>query len=279
MRMVTSGDATLCTDSFGDAADPAVLLIHGMNSSMDWWEEPFCRRLAAGGRFVLRYDARDTGASSHYPPGEPGYGGDDMVADAVAVLDAYGVARACVLGLSMGGAIAQVLALDHPDRVGSLVLASTTTGTGDDLPPPSPALLEFYGSAGEPDWSDLDAVAEKVVAECRALAGDDFDEAGTRELVRRSLARTGDVRASLTNHAAQEGGTPWRHRLGEIAVPTLVVHGAVDPLFPPEHGAVLAREIPTATLLTLPGVGHELPARAWDTVIPEVLRISEPSPT
>src|SRR5215470_1575006 len=121
-RMIDTGGVRLCTESFGDPGDPAVLLIMGMAGSMLWWDERICRALAAGGRFVLRYDHRDTGRSQSWPPGRPGYMGEDLVADAARVLDAYGVAAAHVVGVSMGGALTQVLALDHPGRVRSLVL-------------------------------------------------------------------------------------------------------------------------------------------------------------
>ena len=103
---------------------------------MDWWEDDFCARLAAGPRFVIRYDHRDTGQSVSYAPGAPGYTGDDLVADAIGVLDALGVDRAHVVGQSMGGALAQVLALEHPGRVASLTLIATSpAGPGEpDLP-------------------------------------------------------------------------------------------------------------------------------------------------
>ena len=127
-RMIEIDGIRLCTEAFGDPSDPPVLLVMGMGASMLWWEEDFCRALAAGGRFVLRYDHRDTGRSETYEPGRPGYSGADLVADAARVLDGYGIAAAHVVGLSMGGALAQAFALDHPTRVLSLVLMSTSPG-------------------------------------------------------------------------------------------------------------------------------------------------------
>src|SRR3954447_10878682 len=114
VSMVTVGDAELCVDTFGASSDPAVLLMGGATSSMDWWEEEFCERLAAAGRFVIRYDHRDTGQSTSYEPGSPGYTRNDLVADAVGLLDAYSLSAAHIVGLSMGGDIAQRLALGHP---------------------------------------------------------------------------------------------------------------------------------------------------------------------
>src|SRR3954465_14262747 len=125
--MVGVGDVELCVETFGAATDPAILLIAGASAPMDWWDPRFCARLAGGGRFVIRYDHRDTGRSVSYPPGRPGYTGANLVADAAGVLDAYGISAAHVVGVSMGGAIAQLLALDFADRVLSLVLISTSS--------------------------------------------------------------------------------------------------------------------------------------------------------
>src|SRR6476660_2143789 len=113
--MIDANGVGLCTEPFGEPNAPPILLIAGIGSSMLWWEDPFCRKLADAGRFVLRYDHRDTGRSITYEPGRPPYTGADLVADAVGVLDGYGIAAAHVVGVSAGGAFAQVLGLDHPD--------------------------------------------------------------------------------------------------------------------------------------------------------------------
>ena len=111
---------------FGEPADPAILLISGAECSMDWWEDEFCELLAAGRRFVIRYDQRDTGQSITYPPGAPEYDGTDLTEDAVGVLDALGRERAHIVGMSSGGGIGQELALLHADRVVTLTLISTS---------------------------------------------------------------------------------------------------------------------------------------------------------
>jgi pimeloyl-ACP methyl ester carboxylesterase len=107
----------LCTESFGDPADPPILLVMGRGGSMLWWEDEFCRLLAEAGRFVIRYDQGDTGRSTTYQPGNPAYSGCDLLADAVSVLDAHGLSAAHLVGVSSGGALVQLLALDVPDRV------------------------------------------------------------------------------------------------------------------------------------------------------------------
>jgi pimeloyl-ACP methyl ester carboxylesterase len=115
--MIEANRVELCTEPFGDPADPPILLIMGIGGSMLWWEKGFCQMLAGGGRFVIRYDHRDTGRSVTYEPGHPGYTGADLVADAAGVLDAYGLPAAHVVGVSAGGGFAQLLALDFADRI------------------------------------------------------------------------------------------------------------------------------------------------------------------
>src|SRR4029450_4260832 len=152
--MIQANGVVLCTEPFGEPGDPPVLLVMGVGGSMLWWEEGFCRLLAEGGRFVIRYDHRDTGRSVTSEPGRPEYTGADLIADAVGVLDAYGVAAAHVVGVSAGGAFAQLLALDYPDRVLSLVLISTSPATRGEGSLPS-ATERFTGflASNEVDWS------------------------------------------------------------------------------------------------------------------------------
>jgi pimeloyl-ACP methyl ester carboxylesterase len=274
--MLRVGSVELCAQAFGKRGDPAILLIGGNSSSMDWWETDFCTELAAGGRFVIRYDLRDTGQSVHYPPGEPDYGSVELVADAIGILDAYGIGSACLMGISMGGAMAQLAALDHPDRVSSLVLVSTMAPGGPSVPMDE-SLRAHFESAPEVDWADPEAVVRQQLEHARALASKSvpFDEAATRSLLEHALGRTADVRASLTNHnVLRDDRKPWFSRLGEIRVPTLVVHGDEDPLFPLGVAEAMANEIPGATLLVEPGVGHEFVRRSWPIVIPAVLRVS-----
>jgi pimeloyl-ACP methyl ester carboxylesterase len=270
-QQMNINNVEICVDTVGDPTHPAILLIHGSGASLDWWEDEFCERLAAGGRFVIRYDHRDTGQSVAYEPGKPGYTGDDLVADAAGVIDAVAAGSAHVVGISMGGALAQVLALTYPDRVDSLTLVSTSAGAGDaDLPGVDERLATAF-SLPRPEISDREALLDYLTELSRAYAGRRFDAAGTRSLWERALARARNVESMLTNHDHVEGGEAWRHRLNEIAVPVLVIHGTDDPLFPHPHGVALANELPDAELLTLDGVGHELPAYTWDEVVPAIL--------
>jgi pimeloyl-ACP methyl ester carboxylesterase len=273
--MINSGDASICTEGFGSPDDPAVLLVMGQMASMLWWPAAFCERLAGGGRFVIRYDNRDTGRSTSYEPGHPGYTSADFVTDAVAVLDGQGVERAHVVGVSAGGAIAQLLALDHPERVAA-VTAISTTKVGDSdpgLPGPDPAYLEHAAAAEDLDWSDSEAVGAFIVADARALAGTKhpFDEAAARQFVRRDLERTANP-ASLVNHMLLEEGDDRPRPASEIRVPFAVVHGSADPLFPPAHGTALADAVPAASLVILEGAGHGLEEAYWDEILAVILR-------
>ena len=270
----------LCVQTFGRRSDPAVLLIGGASRSMDWWEVAFCERLAAASRLVIRYDHRDTGASTCYRPGVPDYSFAELAADAVRVLDTYDLDRAHLVGLSMGGQLAQVAALRAPERVASVTLIATSPEPkAPDLPPTTDRLQAHFDTATAPDWSDRAAVIDYVVAQDQAYAADWTAEeaAAARDRAATAVDRSACVEASHTNHYAMRGHNRWRDRLSGLTVPTLVVHGDRDPLFPIEHGVALATEIPNARLLRLPGIGHELPHRCWDTVLPAIVDLTTPT--
>ncbi len=279
-RMVALGDVVLCAETFGASGDPAILLIAGSSGPMDAWDEEFCRQLADGGRYVIRYDNRDTGASTTYPPGHPPYGFDDLVADAIALLDALEVAPVHVAGGSLGGAVTRAIALLQPERVRTLTLVySTPLAPGDPrdpaLPSPTPEFLEFAGQERpEPDWTDRESYVENYVLWDRQCAGPDyFDEETSRAYARQVFDRTRDVHAASINHgAADPGHTPIRSRHAELTLPVLVIHGTADPILPFGHAEVLVRELPNARLVPLPGVGHQLlPRDVWPVVVPAIL--------
>jgi pimeloyl-ACP methyl ester carboxylesterase len=273
-KMITSGGVEICTETFGDPGDPPVLLIMGAMASMLWWPAEFCARLAKGSRFALRYDNRDTGRSTGYEPGKATYTLDDLAGDAVAVLDSYDIERAHLVGMSLGGGIAQLVALDHPTRVASVTAISTTKVGAHDpsLPQPDASYMEHAAAFEELDWSDTPALAELIVRDARQLAGSrhPFDEAAARELVRRDLERAKNPQF-LMNHGML-GGEKERDRPREIDVPFLVIHGSADPIFPHPHGVALAEAVDGAELVTLEGGGHELNRGDWDQVLGAILR-------
>jgi pimeloyl-ACP methyl ester carboxylesterase len=270
-RMITVRGVRLCAESFGDPGDPPILLIMGIGSSMLWWEAGFCARLAAGeagrGRFVIRYDHRDTGRSVTCEPGHPDYDSGDLVEDAVGVLDSFGIAAAHIVGVSAGGAMAQRFALDHAHRTRSLTLISTTfadpTPRSRGLPGPSEEFLGFL-STPAPDWGDRDSVVDHLVGYARVLAGGrrPFPEREVHELVEADVLRARNP-AAARNHDLLEDPPKERPSLAGLRVPTLVVHGGADPMFPLAHGQALAAEIPTARLLVLPDAGHGVERADW----------------
>ncbi|WP_250004070.1 alpha/beta fold hydrolase [Actinoplanes sp. M2I2] len=258
----------LCVATFGEPGEPALLLIAGAASSMDWWDDEFCRRLAAGGRFVVRYDHRDTGRSTAFPVGEPPYSDVDLAHDALGVLDALGIHRAHLVGLSMGGGLAQRIAVERPHRVLSLTLMSTST-----VPPAYELELPGDGDAEERVWTDRRSAVDGLVADVRRLGGPfTADVPHLRRVAERVFDRTQDMAASQTNHFSCAGGPPVRDRLGAITAPTLILHGTLDCFFPPPHAEALCAEIPGARLVWLEGVGHEFPpAAVWSQVIDEII--------
>ena len=275
--MVPVGDAELCVDTYGDESDPAVLLMSGATSSMDWWEPEFCERIASAGRYVIRFDNRDTGRSTTSPVGEPAYTGADLSADPLRILDALGIDSAHLVGVSMGGGIAQDIAVEHPDRVRSLTLIATTVAfdraDSTPLPPPEPRIMATFEHQPEVDWNDRDAVVDEMVEAQRPYAGSlGVDEERVRSIAQLVVERAHDVRASVTNHWLVVGGEGEPHTMAEVHAPTLVLHGEDDPMFPLAHGQALADEIAGARLVVLPGMGHEVPPRTlWDVVIPAIV--------
>jgi pimeloyl-ACP methyl ester carboxylesterase len=271
---IPSGDAEIVTQAFGVPTDPPVLLIMGQMASMLWWPDELCERLADAGRYVIRYDNRDTGRSTAYRPGNPPYTGDDLAADAIAVLDGYGVPRAHLVGMSMGGAIAQVVTLEHPERVATLTAISSTMVAPSDraLPGPNREYMEQAAAAGSLDWSDTEAVAEFLLRDARALAGTrhPFDEVAAHDLVTRDLERTVQP-ASLMNHALLSDDNGHGRPQGDLAAPLLVIHGTADPLIPYEHGVALAGAVQAANLVTIEGGGHELHEEDWPQILDAIV--------
>ncbi|TGQ09839.1 MULTISPECIES: alpha/beta hydrolase [unclassified Mesorhizobium] len=257
------------SESFGSPKDPPILLIMGAMASMSWWPEAFCRQLAGRGRFVIRYDNRDTGLSTKYPPGAPPYNFEHMVDDAIRVLDDHGVGKAHVVGMSMGGMLAQSVALKYPERVGALtVISSSPLGVDTSgLPGATEAYKEHSAQGGDVDWSKREQVIDFMVKDARAIASTrhPFDEECTRAMIEADYDRSGGL-ASTTNHFLLKGGGPKR-TVRDLAAPLLVIHGTADPLFPIEHGEALAKAVPGARLVKIEGGGHELHRNDWLQIV------------
>ncbi|MFC4146117.1 alpha/beta fold hydrolase [Micromonospora mangrovi] len=285
VELISANGVLLATERFGDPADPPVLLIAGAAAPMVSWPDDFCTRLATAGRFVVRYDHRDLGRSVSYPPGAPGYDAPTLAADVVGLLDALDLPAAHLVGISLGGQLAQAVALAHPDRVLSLTLVSSSPAAlghaTADLPQPSLRTLCDLDDVDPPDWDRPESVVQHLVDLARIRAGHarPFDESSARRTATAAVTHGGDLRTAMTNHGLIQHGPPWRPLLPRITAPTLVVHGDADPLFPPAHGHALSAEIPGATLLRLPQTGHDLLGADWLVLASVVLTLSAPVTT
>lgn len=272
--VATANDATLFSESFGDAAAPPILLVMGAMASGVWWPRAFCAQIAARGRFVVRYDHRDTGRSTSYGPGQATYSVETLADDALAVLDAYGIHEAHLVGMSLGGYLGQLLAIKASSRVRTLTLiASERLATADrTLPGMDPRIPAYHARAAELDWSDRRAVIDYQVGAWRLLTGSGhpFDEAYIRALAEEDFARTPNPLTAF-HHARLREPAPWVNRLDEIHAPALIIHGADDIVIPHAHGVALHEALQGSRLLTLPGTGHELHPVDWPVIIDAII--------
>lgn len=272
---------------------PVVTLVSGLGGQWTDWDEEFCRRLQATGRRVLRFDNRDAGRSTHFDS-EPvpdllalvrgekvplPYGLDDMADDVVALFDALGIERSDVVGVSMGGMIAQCVAIRHPERVRSLTSIMSTTGA-PDVGQPHPEAVAVLLRAPAPDRET--AVRQSLEAH-RVLGSPGFPRPEAELAARAAAAydRAHDGLATARQLAAVLAAPDRTPALRRLSVPTLVVHGLADRLIDPSGGVATAAAIPGARYLGIEGMGHELPPAVWPIVIDafvEVAGLAEAAP-
>ena len=268
MTTVETNGVTLGIEQFGEATAPLVLLAGA--TTMLSWPDAFCAALARGGRHVVRYDLRDSGASTTIDPEAPAYTLRDLAADAAALVGEFDDRPAHLAGIGVSGMVAQVAALDHPDAFSALTLVGSrpvAPGLVDhDLPDHDAATMGRLFSRAMPYWSDRAAVAQFAAVGAQIL-GD--DPAAARVTAGRIWDRTPGTEPAV-QMANQLGMvfsrldcTPrWRERLPELAIPALIVHGRRDPFFPAGNGEALAREIPGARLLVLQQAATAIPDTA-----------------
>ena len=278
---------TLCYETFGDPADPALLLIMGLGTQMLGWHHEFCAGLAARGRFVVRFDNRDIGLSTHLhdapaPDLAAAVTGDtssasytlsDMARDTAGLLDALSLERAHVVGASMGGMIAQTLAIEHPQRVSSLTSIMSTTGD----PSVGGASEEALGVLLAPPANDRAEAIERSVAAFKVIGSPayELDEAGLRERAGVSFDRAHDPAGVGRQLLAIIASGDRTARLREVRVPALVIHGSADPLVRPDGGRATAAAIAGAELVEFDGMGHDLPRALWPAMIDRIVAITE----
>jgi pimeloyl-ACP methyl ester carboxylesterase len=273
------GDVEICYETFGDPGHPAVLLIMGLGTQMVGWHEDFCAALAERGFFVIRYDNRDAGHSTHFdhvrPPGVPEilrrrakrvpYRLHDMADDGAGLLEQLGIEAAHVVGASMGGMIAQALAARHPDRVLSLVSIMSTTGS------------RWVGQAAFRIWPwflrrpphGKEAFVERAVRLFRVVGSVPHlrDEESLRKTIALSYERDPGRAGTLRQLAAISASGNRTSELRHIRAPTLVIHGQLDRMISPSGGRATARAIPGARLMTIDEMGHDLPRGLWPRFI------------
>ncbi len=279
MRTVEANGVALGVESFGEAEAPLVLLVG--STTMLSWPDALCEALARSGRHVVRYDLRDSGTSTTVDPEAPAYTLRDLADDAAALARELDDRPAHLAGIGVGGMVAQVAALDHPEAFSALTLVGTRPvapgPVDDDLPDHDAAVMGRLFSRTSPDWSDRAEVAE-FAAEGAEILGDDPTVA--RETAERRWDRTPGTQPAL-QMANQMGMVfarldckpRWRERLSELATPTLVVHGRRDPFFPIGNGEALAREIPGARLFVLEQAATTIPVADVDEVAAEMMRL------
>jgi len=282
-RTIRANGIEIWCQDFGSKSDPALLLVMGAGGQAILWPDEFCASLAAAGRYVIRYDNRDTGQSSCLDFAQSPYTLSDMARDAVGVLDAFGIERAHVAGASMGGMIGQTLAIEHGARLRTLtsIMSSPSgasimkgmMGGSAALPAPEPKVMAaLAASAANPPRTDAERI-EAAVRLWRALSGsgEPFDEAAVRAREKQILARAKSPDATQ-NHQLAIGASPDREEaLRKVATPTLVIHGDEDPILPLPHGRATADAIPGAKFLVIEGMGHNISPRAQKRIAQAIL--------
>ena len=263
MPFADHGDIRICYDTVGDAEDPPLLLVAGLGNQIVTWQDEFCASLIDRGFFVIRFDNRDCGLSTIVGDAHD-YSLHDMAGDAIAVLDALGIARAHVFGHSLGGMIAQVLAIEHPDRIATMSVLSTATGNWDYGKPSDEALAAI----SRPATQDRDESFERDVANRHMWSSPSwFDEELTREQFRIAYDRAFTPGASTRQFRAILQSPDREEALRVLTVPTLVMHGTLDPLIAMDGGQRLASLVPGAEFIEIEGLAHDLPIQVWQQVI------------
>ena len=283
MPQLASNGITVEYDTFGDRGGRPLLLVMGLGAQMILWDEEFCEQLASEGHYVVRFDNRDVGLSTKFDeagapdmttlvtqlmagqtPDVP-YTLDDMADDAIGVLDGLSLERAHIVGASMGGMIVQTMAIRHPTRVASLTSIMSTTGS-QEVPPATP---EAMAALTSPVPTDLDGYIERTLAVGDVIGSPGFerDPERARARARRTFERGVNPEGTARQMAAIVAHGDRTEALGALTTPTLVIHGAADPLVQPEGGHATAAAIPGAELLMIDGMGHDLPIGSWPQIV------------
>jgi pimeloyl-ACP methyl ester carboxylesterase len=262
MSRAKNGNVEIEWQSFGDDRPETFLLVNGLGSQMTRWPEAFCEKLVAKGYRAIRYDNRDTGLSTW--PTEA-YTLSDMAADGIAVLDAAGVKKAHIAGVSMGGMIVQAIAIEHPERVLSLTSIMSATGAPGTLDSTPEAAAVLNTPPPDPK-ADFEAFVAHQVRNAKVIGSPAYPwpEGALRQRAIAEYERAFNPAGVARQMGAIRGDGDRTERLGRLTVPAVVLHGAVDPLVPPAGGEATAKAIPGAELRIIEGMGHDLPPGLYD---------------
>lgn len=270
MPKARNGDVEIEYEVFGEGPE-TILLINGLGSQMTRWPEAFCAKLAAKGYRAVRFDNRDTGLSTWFEPGQA-YTLSDMAADAMAVLDAVGAPKAHVAGVSMGGMIGQVVAIEHPERTLSLTSIMSATG-GPGTMDSTPAAAAVLSTPPPNPKADFEAFVAHGVNNALTIGspGYPWPQGALRERVIAEHGRAFNPTGSARQMAAIRAYGDRTEKLKTLKLPTIVVHGADDPLVPLAGGEATAAAIPGSELRVIAGMGHDLPPALFDIVADAIL--------
>lgn len=293
MNILKVNGIDLAYDSYGNRTDETILLIAGLGTQMIRWTVPFCEMLVARGFRVIRFDNRDTGLSTHFShhptlnfetlastlmsgqrPDIP-YTLNDMSDDAIGLLDALGIRKAHFVGRSMGGMIAQLAASRYPERVLSLTSIMSTTGN-PDLPPTSPEVMALMTQPAPNPMEDEEGYLAHSLAFAKRISGTGypFEADEYRSLIREEVQRAYDPGSVGRQIAAIAVSGDRRPYLAKVTVPSLIIHGMDDPMFVPACGKDTAQAISGAEFMLLEGMGHDLPAQLFETVVAGIERVA-----
>jgi pimeloyl-ACP methyl ester carboxylesterase len=254
-------DLQLYYETFGDPSDTPVVLVAGLGAHSITWSDELCTDLAARGHHVVRFDNRDIGLSTHFSA-DDSYLLSDMAADTVGLLDALGLERVHLVGRSMGGMIAQTVAIEHPKRVRTLVSIMSNTGEPDHGQPEPELLAAMIDNVQPP--ASRDAAIDAAVEFARLLGSPTmFDEGFARRVAVQVHDRNPDPGAVGRQMIAVVASGSREEGLRTMAIPTLVIHGDADRLVAPSGGRRTAELVPGAEYVEIPGMAHDLPPALW----------------
>lgn len=293
MPILKKQNISICYETFGNKTDPCVILIMGITGQLINWPNELTQNLANAGFYVIIFDNRDTGLSTYYDELETPNLADavnkkqqgkkinlpytlhDMANDLLVLMDGLQIDRAHIVGVSMGGQIAQIFAIEHPERLLSLTLIATSSGD-PGLPPPHPEVLDFFFNT-DANNRNLESSINRHVQQYKIYHHpDDFDLEAVRKMQKKAYQRAYHPIGNQRQLLAMIFAEPRGKKLQSVSAPSLIIHGDYDPVTPLEHGKQLAKSLPNSHLLIIEKMGHGLPARVCPIIVDAMIKHFNP---